>query len=1030
MDPSGDLGRLVGPPDPKRKYDASDEIDGKSFRLSIAVGAIFLNVFLFIKESLAASGYWSEQPSNPQRSEPVQKSVPKAEIEFGELEPVQSGQSESVTPPQTEDQSSAGNVVNFFSGYTKNFSSSYYNQSAELQTSPPARGFSPGNDNPYSGAGSGQPFLSIDSVITPLLPASAGLPSAGVSGAARVVNGEIIFDKGDDRNPDWRDYDGARDENNDGAVAEPAPTNRAPIIVRSAVLPSLWINQTLIIAASQLVDGVYDPDGDTLSVEGLAATAGTVTAVSDGLWHFEPGENFTGEVTLFYQVSDGEFAGPQTALLNFSNVPGETQSGTEESDTITGTLGPDVLAGLHGDDTILSLGGDDIVQGGDGDDRIIGGDGDDTLFGGSGDDTIFGGAGDDVIFAGAGNDKVFGEDGADSLFGEAGDDELYGGTGNDALDGGNDDDVLYGDEGDDFLDGGSGNDELSGDDGDDILVGASGDDIADGGAGDDQFVATDADGDDVYSGGVGSDIYDFSGTYADALVDLVEGVAESDAFGYDVLNSIENIVAGSGDDTIAGDNQDNNLDGNAGEDHISGGDGDDVVTGGDDEDIVSGGSGDDHFIGETGDGDDIYQGDDGSDTYDFSGTYADALVDLTENFAESAEIGFDTVVEIENIEAGSGDDIIHGDDEANRLDGNDGDDYIYGCDGDDIIVGGAGDDEGYGGDGDDHFVAEIGDGDDYYEGGDGEDTYDVSAITAQFHVDLAEGHAFSDESGADTLENIENVIGGQADDIIVGDGRNNYLRGSDGRDVISGLDGNDKIRGEEGDDLLDGGLGDDRIDGEEGDDIIIGGKGDDTARGDEGDDTFIALAGDGDDSYSGGSGIDTYDLSSTSADAVIDLLGGTAVSVDIGNDQISSIEYVLGGSGNDTIIANDKVNVLSGGEGNDTFVFSQQSGSRSSDFWQDYIEDFELGDSVDVSLIDSDDDVDGNQDFEFVLDRNSELGPGQLTLRYDFNDNDPDDINTVITGFIDSDQVADFEIVLRGQHVLSADQIHGAYAAA
>jgi Ca2+-binding RTX toxin-like protein len=75
--------------------------------------------------------------------------------------------------------------------------------------------------------------------------------------------------------------------------------------------------------------------------------------------------------------------------------------------------------------------------------------------------------------------------------------------------------------------------------------------------------------------------------------------------------------------------------------------------------------------------------------------------------------------------------------------------------------------------------------------------------------------------------------------------------------------------------------------------------------------------GDGNDQYNGGAGSDTLDLSATSAPANVSLVKGSATSSDIGNDELISIENVIGSSGDDTITGNNAANRLDGGAGND-----------------------------------------------------------------------------------------------------------------
>jgi hypothetical protein len=66
-----------------------------------------------------------------------------------------------------------------------------------------------------------------------------------------------------------------------------------------------------------------------------------------------------------------------------------------------------------------------------------------------------------------------------------------------------------------------------------------------------------------------------------------------------------------------------------------------------------------------------------------------------------------------------------------------------------------------------------------------------------------------------------------------------------------------------------------------------------------GDDRFLATVGDGTNSYVGGVGSDTYDLSLTSAGATVTITSAT--SAETGTDTLAGIENVMGSQGNDTI---------------------------------------------------------------------------------------------------------------------------------
>ncbi|MEG4506536.1 peptidylprolyl isomerase [Microcoleus sp. F6_B4] len=118
----------------------------------------------------------------------------------------------------------------------------------------------------------------------------------------------------------------------------------------------------------------------------------------------------------------------------------------------------------------------------------------------------------------------------------------------------------------------------------------------------------------------------------------------------------------------------------------------------------------------------------------------------------------------------------------------------------------------------------------------------------------------------DSQQNPSGVVGGSANDRILG---------SPTADAINGSQGNDTITGEAGDDFLRGGKGNDSISGGAGNDILIGNFADDTLNGDAGNDF---------------------------------LRGGQ------GND------ILIGGDGNDILIGDTGNNTLTGGSGADTFV--------------------------------------------------------------------------------------------------------------
>ena len=156
----------------------------------------------------------------------------------------------------------------------------------------------------------------------------------------------------------------------------------------------------------------------------------------------------------------------------------------------------------------------------------------------------------------------------------------------------------------------------------------------------------------------------------------------------------------------------------------------------------------------------------------------------------------------------------------------------------------------------------------------------------------------------------------------------------------------------------------------------------------------------------------------TAADVTIDLAQGTASSTETGHDQLASIENACGGSGNDTLIASQEVNALTGGDGADTFVFGSVAAIGRGEGHRDRILDFAVGDRIDLDKI-SDEFIDDLQAFgdqvirRFVLigEQEAFTKPGQLRVKYQELD---DHQITILEGNINCDADAEFELELLG----------------
>jgi|GEM_PF-3029913 len=501
---------------------------------------------------------------------------------------------------------------------------------------------------------------------------------------------------------------------------------------------------TYVFRALGSWDTVLDTaDGGTLRFDGIGITDLMLSRGGDDLVvDYGAGDRVT--VQSQYPGS-----GYGIDKIEIAGVVYGHQVGTNSPDTLTVGASPELLFGIGGNDTFFGGAGIYVFHGGDGTDTV------DYRFSttpvdvglaagsGSGASTLI--SIENVIGSDR-DDRMSGDDKSNLLDGRAGEDTaLYSSTelgvvvdlASDTAAGPEiATDTLMNFEN---VVGGSGNDNIAGDEGHNALFGGLGNDILDGGGL----------GDDILNGGAGIDTASYATATFDLIVDLAGHTATSarvipSEIGTDELFDIENVIGGWGDDTIYGDALSNVLDGGP-----------------------------------------------GNDTVGYARTTRGVDVNLAAGVATGIEIGTDTLIDMETVAGGSGDDRLAGDGGVNWLSGGGGKDELVGSAGNDFLFGDA-----------------------------GTDTVDYSSAESGVVVDLGEGTATGPEIGTDTLRDIENAIGGAGEDTI---------RGGDGTNILDGAGGNDILNGGAGEDALLGGLGNDTLTGGGGKDELIGGAGLDTA---------------------------------------------------------------------------------------------------------------------------------------------------------------------------------------------------------
>ncbi len=534
--------------------------------------------------------------------------------------------------------------------------------------------------------------------------------------------------------------------------------------------------------------------------------------------------------------------------------------------------------------------------------QVDAGAGNDTVAGGASGDLIFGASGNDVLYGRSEGDVLDGGADLDRLFGEQGNDLLRGGTGDDTLDGGTETDTAYFDDHFGALQRGwtinmitnlatsiianaplgspnlfifetdrlIGIENAFGSNGDDEFYTRGNNNHFDGVSGYDRlYLAAQVQNALALSGFVNADdTVDLqSGTSSRVARYTLNGGVTTEVMTFTNIDEVRtnvgnDVVNGSaGHDKAYGEAGNDRLEGRGGDDTLFGGDGTDTLIGGTDDDMLSGGGGNDSLDGGL-------QSAFG-DTADYSEATASVTVwlDAAIHMASGTDVGTDTILNIENVTTGAGNDLVYSDVNGNRLRLGFGHDVVIDAGGSDTIYAGDGNDTIFAASGHDVVVAEAGD--DIVAGGLGSDWINAGAgldfVLAEDGDDQVYGGDDRDllygQAGNDIL------AGDGGDDFLSGDVGNNSFYGGDGLDVIFGDAGVDIGFGDADRDWLYGFAGNDTLNGGAGDDVIGGGDGFDTLYGDNGADAIFGeanndtiSAGSGGDYVVGGAGVNTISL--------------------------------------------------------------------------------------------------------------------------------------------------------------------------
>ncbi len=768
---------------------------------------------------------------------------------------------------------------------------------------------------------------------------------------------------------------------------------------------------------------IYNGARANFTVVANDATHATITGAGfgsdtlSGITYIQFANNDIAMVSSFLPVNPGdpvEITGDGNDNALTGNSQNNTINGLGGNDTLTASIGTDTLVGGSGDDTyVINTSGNTVTEAAN--------EGTDTVK--SMVDFTLGANVEKLELTGTGAINGTGNELANTITGNSGNNTLDGGTGDDALTGGAGDDIHVvdaagdvvtenADEGTDTIQSsvtiaalaanvenlvltgtaavdGTGNalaNAITGNAGANLLSGAGGDDTIDGGDGLDTLVLA----------GVMAD-YEFTSLGA-TQVKVVDKTAGRD--GTDTITNVESIKfsdnsivavadlfapTGPVDQTLTGTDGNDSLTGGAGNDTLNGGGGMDTLNGADGTDMLTGGTGDDAIDGGA-----------GNDTAYFMGVLANykiTSIDATTVKIEDQTAGRDGVDTVTNVEhftfsgntltlaeliasidpgpgPGPGSGGGTGDDDS--LTGDADDNTIEGLAGDDMLDGGKGADSLKGGEGDDVYVVDNA-GDKAIEMAD--DGIDSVKASISFKLGLNLEHLTL--TGALAINGTGNALANS----ILGNNAANKLSGGSGKDKMQGAGGKDYLDGGKDADMLYGGFGDDIY--------VIDNAGDKAIESlNSGKDLVKSSIG-----FHLGANVENLTLTGAGA---TNGYGNALANVITGN---GAANRITGGAGRDS---------LTGGNGKDVFDFNAFKETGKTATTRDTITDFNhLLDRIDLSTIDANGQDAGNGQFNYIGWHGFSGRGAEVNFAVSGK-------NTVLSGDIDGDRVADFQITLIG----------------